>query len=356
MEPTLAGLLLDDTVCGLILHCGDEACGRRIARDLGSLPPTLTISQIARRARCDWCGSLRSHGVLVEVLHIASAGRVSASVRAERRHRTWRAEIAWTARHPFSSRRRTGRWGNCRPEAALIARAHQLLGLPMCNLYANLTTQEAMRRLFKAEDTLGNQPPLPAIFPDMEVPVVRIDRDGRRQLVRARWGWQKARFGWVTNVRNLGGWPWKHVIEERRQRCLVPASSFAEYHPTEKTERGHKQAVWFRLTGDEPRPPFAFAGFLRRWTWEKDGLRKKADQPLAAANTPTNALAFLTCEPNGIVAPVHPKAMPVILRPDQFETWLTGDADAARALQKPLPDSALEIAFVGAKADEGEAE
>ena len=44
----------------------------------------------------------------------------------------------------------------------------------MCNLYANTMPQDAMRRLFNSLDRLGNQEPLTAIFPDAEVPIVRI--------------------------------------------------------------------------------------------------------------------------------------------------------------------------------------
>ena len=34
---------------------------------------------------------------------------------------------------------------------------------------------------------------------------------------------------------------------------------------------------------------------------------------------------FLTCEPNAVVAPIHPKAMPVILTTaDEIDTWLSG--------------------------------
>jgi hypothetical protein len=39
--------------------------------------------------------------------------------------------------------------------------------LGMCNLYSMTTAQEAMRRIARAfRHNLGNQPPLPAIFPD----------------------------------------------------------------------------------------------------------------------------------------------------------------------------------------------
>ena len=63
-------------------------------------------------------------------------------------------------------------------------------------------------------------------------------------------------------------------------------------------------------------------------------------------------VGFLTTDANAVVKPIHPKAMPVILRTkDEFDTWLFGTAEEAAALQKPLPDDALEIAFTGAKED-----
>lgn len=225
----------------------------------------------------------------------------------------------------------------------------------MCNLFSNTLPQEAMRRLFRATDRLGNQEPLPGIFPDGEVPIVRVGQDGGRELVRARWGWDRAPRGWVTNARNLDrSWG---ASRNPRQRCLVPATSFAEYHPTETIPgaRGRpvKAAAWFRLRGGaEERPPFAFPGFWRRWDWRTKGLRRKSDEDLARTDTPLLATVFLTCPANEVVRPIHPTAMPVILRTEEeFETWLSGSAEEAAALQRPLPDGLLEIAFVGAKAD-----
>lgn len=212
-----------------------------------------------------------------------------------------------------------------------------------------------MRRLFRARDRLGNREPLPAIFPDADIPIVRIDDDGERELVGARWGWDRTPRGWVTNARNLDrSWG---VIRNPRQRCLVPATSFAEYHPTATIPgaRGSpvKAAAWFRLAGGtEERPPFAFPGFWRRWDWKRQGLRRKADEELASAEAPLLATVFLTCPANGVVGPIHPKAMPVILHTEeQFETWLAGSAEEAAALQQPLPDNLLEVAFIGAKTD-----
>lgn len=56
----------------------------------------------------------------------------------------------------------------------------------------------------------------------------------------------------------------------------------------------------------------------------------------------THLYGFLTTKPNGIVAPIHQKAMPVILRNDEeVERWLTAPWEDAKVLQRPLPDSDL---------------
>jgi putative SOS response-associated peptidase YedK len=61
---------------------------------------------------------------------------------------------------------------------------------------------------------------------------------------------------------------------------------------------------------------------------------------------------FLTIEPNAVVAPIHPKAMPVILTtPEEVDLWLLADAPKALELQRPLPDDALRIVASGEKED-----
>ena len=69
------------------------------------------------------------------------------------------------------------------------------------------------------------------------------------------------------------------------------------------------------------------------------------------------ARATCRCPPNlpeasAIVAPIHPKAMPVILtKPEEVDQWVEADIMDSLALQWPLPDNALRIVASGEKED-----
>jgi putative SOS response-associated peptidase YedK len=56
-----------------------------------------------------------------------------------------------------------------------------------------------------------------------------------------------------------------------------------------------------------------------------------------------DAYAFLTCAPNPLVAPLNPKAMPVILAEEDYATWLDGDAEEAAALAVPFPSQLMAV-------------
>lgn len=53
--------------------------------------------------------------------------------------------------------------------------------------------------------------------------------------------------------------------------------------------------------------------------------------------------AFLTTEPNPLVAPIHPKAMPVLLDEEGEGRWLTCSFDGAVALAKPFPSQLMSV-------------
>jgi putative SOS response-associated peptidase YedK len=214
-------------------------------------------------------------------------------------------------------------------------------------------------------DTTGNLPPLPGIFPDYKAPVV-ANRDGIRELCLMRWGMpssQKALLdaatkradklrakgtepdfqellrrepdSGVTNIRNTSSNHWKRWLGVEN-RCVVPFTSFSEFN---KAEGGD---IWFAL--DDCRPLAVFAGVWTKWT----SVRK-----LKEGETTNDLFGFLTTGPNEVVAPIHAKAMPVVLtKSDEIEAWLTAPAEEALKLQRPLPAGALKIVARGQKYDQ----
>jgi putative SOS response-associated peptidase YedK len=215
----------------------------------------------------------------------------------------------------------------------------------MCNLYSHNKSPDALRRMFRVErDETGNQPPLPAVFPDQMAPVVRTGRDGAREAIRMRWGFPPPPgLGTrpVTNVRNTRSAWWGRWLKPEF-RCLVPATSFCEY-----TDSLPKVPHWFAL--DDSRPLFAFAGIWRPWT----GTRGTKKEPVTGEHL---LYALLTIDANDDVRPVHAKAMPVILTTDEeWERWLTASPEDALALQRPLPAGVLKIVARGPRTDEVQA-
>jgi putative SOS response-associated peptidase YedK len=209
----------------------------------------------------------------------------------------------------------------------------------MCNLYSVTTNQEAIRRLFRIQrDSTGNMPPLPGIFPDQHAPVVRISRDGERELLMMRWGFPPPpNLGTqpVTNVRNCKSPYWRGWLSKPEFRCLVPATSFCEW-----TDARPKVTHWFAL-GDD-RPLFAFAGIWRPWR----GIRQGEDAEHLL-------FSFLTCEANEVVRPIHAKAMPAMLTTaEECDTWLNAPVEEALALQRSIPAERLKIVATGDRKDD----
>ncbi|HUF55830.1 MAG TPA: SOS response-associated peptidase [Thermohalobaculum sp.] len=225
----------------------------------------------------------------------------------------------------------------------------------MCNLYSQTTPVEAMRRFFhvrRERDRLGNAPPLPAIFPRYDAPVVRLAEDGEREALTMHWGFLMPQVSKktgqpilpraVNNARDdkvRVSLFWRESFE--RRRCLVPASSFCE-------AKGRAPATyyWFAIEGPDPRdpwPPFAFAGIWRRF-------RGNYRDELVELDT----FSILTTRPNELVRPVHPDRMPVILDPSDHEAWLAGAPDEAFGLVRSYPADRMRIVRTGPgeKADE----
>lgn len=129
----------------------------------------------------------------------------------------------------------------------------------------------------------------------------------------------------MTNVRNLKLPQWRRLAEKPENRCVVPLTEFAEFTP-EKHDLGDgkpplKGEMWFSITDQ---PTFAVAGF---WQHTKEGA----------------GFTMVTCDPNELVEPIHPKAMITILKPDDVETWLRGSYEEIVTLQRPYDADKMRV-------------
>lgn len=240
----------------------------------------------------------------------------------------------------------------------------------MCNLYNITTNQEAIRDLSLWDwSSVGNLEPSLDVWPDYRAPVVR-NVNGKRELAMVRWGLpssQKALLDatqvraeklrkkgqsfefndllkmepdkGTTNVRNTKSAHWKRWLGVEN-RCVVPATSFAEPDWGNKVDGGRVPNAWFAISPE--RPLFFFAGI---WVPQWESVRKVKD-----GLTVDDLYGFLTTDANGVVKPIHKTAMPVILTErDEIETWLTAPWEEANKLQRPLPDEKLMIVNAPAK-------
>lgn len=198
----------------------------------------------------------------------------------------------------------------------------------MCNHYRNIPGAEKFLSTWR--EHIGLDPPaeLPEFAEDMwpkRQGLVLWVSDGALHADVMMWGVPTQVPGkklgtkltkHVTNVRNLDSSFWRPMLAAPERRCLVPFSSFAE-----PVMGGGRLEHWFTMKG---RPVAAFAGI---WRPTEQG----------------NSFAFLTCEPNPLVAPLHPKAMPVVLHEADYRAWLVNDWENVRPLACPHPSQLMEV-------------
>ncbi len=192
----------------------------------------------------------------------------------------------------------------------------------MCNHYRNLEKEirdwAAIERAIVADIAEASED----VWPRRKGAVMRMV-DGQRQIDALQWGVPLKMKGKrpgttvtkrITNVRNLDSNFWRSMLTTPANRCLVPFTQFAEPKPN-----AGREECWFTVTEASVS---AFAGI---WRETEEGP----------------AYAFLTCPPNPLVKPIHPKAMPVILHPEDYGRWLDGN-DAAE-FQEPFPSQLMAV-------------
>ena len=158
------------------------------------------------------------------------------------------------------------------------------------------------------------------IAPTQEAPVVRVGKDGQREVAMLRWGlvpfWAKdLKVGTrMINARS-DGVETKPAFREahKQRRCIVPATGFFEW----QGEPGRKQP--WALTLPDHRL-IAFAGLWERWK--------------APDGAPVETFTIITTDANAQVEPIHDR-MPVILPMESVQAWLAGSTAEAVALLKP---------------------
>lgn len=140
------------------------------------------------------------------------------------------------------------------------------------------------------------------------VPGQWAERKGQRPLINAR-------------AETVATQPaFRESFEERR--CLIPADGFYEW----RNDESGKTPFWISLADGEL---FAFAGI-----WAALPGRDGADD--------LHSCAIVTCEPNGLIRPLHDR-MPVVLARDAEARWLEPEAGAEElaSLLVPAPEDLL---------------
>jgi len=154
--------------------------------------------------------------------------------------------------------------------------------------------------------------------------IVRQDHRGRGVDVMS-WDVLAGGAKWpMTNVRQLGLPQWRRLAEPVTHRCLIPLTEFCEWTPEAHAVgvgKPIKGEMWFSVIDQ---PVFGVAGF-----W----------QP----TTGGAAFAMVTCEPNALVAPIHPKAIITVLEEADWDQWLNGSYDDILALQRPYDATRMNV-------------
>ncbi len=197
----------------------------------------------------------------------------------------------------------------------------------MCGRFADYYSRHEISELYGIAFDLmppSNFPQRYNIAPTQNSFVVRLNKDGKRELAELRWAlvpfWAKELKGGPINAQSETA-DVKPMFRAafKNRRCLVVANGFFEWPEKDKP----------RYITLKDNAPFAFAGL-----WESWGP-KKGDK--------IETFTILTTTPNSFMEKVHYR-MPVMLAPDSWPLWL-GEMEAPveklKALCKPFPSKVM---------------
>ena len=183
---------------------------------------------------------------------------------------------------------------------------------------------EDIAGILGAKTKVVDEPPRWNIAPGEEIVVCTPER----LLQRMRWGLIP-----VGRVNARGRPVMETIINARSEtvfdktafdgvaRAIVPADGWYEW-----TGEKRKKQAW-RIRAASGAPLF-FAAITD--VWKAPGGREVAQ------------VATVTCEPSADVRDIHHR-MGVLLDLEQIDAWLTGNAEAAKALMTPYPDGRLHV-------------
>lgn len=167
------------------------------------------------------------------------------------------------------------------------------------------------------------------IVPSTGCPVIRLDKDQKREIALCNWGlvprWAKS----GSKIRpinakaeTVGKKPFfRHAFKQ--QRCLVPANGFYEWKGTS----GNKQPYYIKPVG---KAFFSFAGLWDHWESPEETIE---------------SFTIITTRANRVMSPIHSR-MPVILAADNLDKWLH---EGGKELLEHCPDDQIEITVVSTR-------
>lgn len=197
----------------------------------------------------------------------------------------------------------------------------------MCGRFTQAYTWAEVHAFLSVIGAPQNLQPRYNVAPTTSVDVVRLDAEGRRELVSMRWGlipyWWKKTAREVPATFNARA---ETVVDKpmfrdsfRRRRCIIPATGFFEW------TGGKSEKVPHLFTAADGSPVLAFAGLWDRWKDPASG-----EEVLSCTIVVSGASAWM--------APYHDR-MPVLLTPETFAAWLSGEAGPD--VLKPAAERAL---------------